>query len=290
LRQPAVPVAPATTAGSISTAADRAGQARLGGRLPKADPPPHTTSRTADLRRSSSAFHSGSFSALIGPQVVRGDGLRTRFPYYSSAKAPLRSNTDGRRVMRRRSAMIAPSQYGGDPACRPRGAVRPSCDAAIAVSPPYIGSRMAPLAIGSQFAPRLSRSELAEVLLAAISTTPARTSPPPRASAIPWSEGDLVYLHAVRVALNKAQAGAFDEYGLLILSADKVIRRAGRRRHRLSFQAFSRPTRQRVTRLPPEGLRRRVVWLSWPATKPGRPSMRGRSPTPVRRSALVYVG
>ena len=226
-----------------------AGQAKLG-------PPPATDPPTPPIADSASAFTLEAFSVLVGPRPPAPPADADSSPDYASGEGSrCRSNADGAAAFEAALGQAAAvPQAERAILVAAREAVSPDCDAATASAayPPPGGVR-SPL--GRQFARYLAGTDEfyggdfddARKDFAAAGASPQ-----------PWLKETATYMLG-RVSLNQAQAGAFDEYGLL--SADKVDAAAVNAAD-AAFQTYLRAYPAGRYAASARGLLRRVAWLA----------------------------
>jgi hypothetical protein len=225
-----------------------AGQAKLG-------PPPTTDPPTPPIDASAEAFTLEAFSALIGPKPPGAPADAGSSPDYASGEGSrCRSNADG-------SAAFAAAlgQSAAAPAAErailtaARTALSPGCDTA-APSGPYAPPQGVSSPLGRQFGRYLAGT--AEFYGGDFDDA-GKDFAAAAASKQPWLKETATYMLG-RVALNQAQAGAFDEFG--VLSADKVDK-ASLNEADAAFQAYlsAYPAGQYAASA--RGLLRRVAWL-----------------------------
>ena len=225
-----------------------AGQAQLG-------PPPTTDPPTPPIDASAESFSLEAFSALIGPKQPGAPADADSSPDYASGEGSrCRSNADGSAAFTAalgQSAAVPDAERAILNAART--ALAPGCDAPTAsgayVQPPGVRSPL-----GRQFASYLAGT--AEFYGGDFDDA-RKDFAAAAASKQPWLRETAAYMLG-RVALNQAQAGAFDEYG--VLSADKVDKAAVNEAD-AAFQAYlgAYPAGQYAASA--HGLLRRVAWL-----------------------------
>jgi hypothetical protein len=225
-----------------------AGQAKIG-------PPPKTDPPTPPIDDSAAPFTLEAFSALIGPRTPGAPAdAEASSDYASGEGSRCRSNADGAAAFAAAlGASAAVPLAERTILASARQALTPNCDAAApsAAYPPLEGVRSP---IGRQFARYLAGT--AEFYGADFDDA-RKDFAAAAASPQPWLKQTAQYMLG-RVALNEAQATAFDEYGLL--SLDKVDG-AALKDADAGFQAYlaAYPAGQYAASA--RGLLRRVAWL-----------------------------
>jgi len=224
-----------------------AGQATIG-------PPPKTDPPTAPIASSASSFTLEDFSALIGP---RPQGAPTdaddNSGYAEGEGSRCRSDDGGAAFSAALSA--SPAVPPGEVALLTdaRKALAPKCDAAApSATYPVPDAVRSPL--GRQFARYLAGT--AEFYGGAFDDA-RKDYAAAAASAQPWLKETSAYMLG-RVALNKAQAGAFDEYGMLVVAK---VDRAAIADARAGFEAYLAAYPKGQYAASAHGLLRRVAWL-----------------------------
>ncbi|HEY1750018.1 MAG TPA: hypothetical protein VGG29_02065 [Caulobacteraceae bacterium] len=223
-----------------------AGRAKLG---PPPPPDPPTDPPAPPISGSAAPFTLGAFSALLGAKVPAADD-----PDYASGEGSrCRSNASGA------AAFVTALGASAVPAAEAailadaRKAVSPDCDDAAPAGAYQVpaGVRSAP---GRQFAAYLAG--VAEFYGGDYDDA-RRDFQAAAASPQPWLKQTARYMLA-RVALNKAQATAFDEYG--VLSTDKVDA-AALKESDAAFHAYLGAYPAGLYAASAQGLLRRVAWL-----------------------------
>ncbi|HLY80510.1 MAG TPA: hypothetical protein VKQ70_14100, partial [Caulobacteraceae bacterium] len=223
-----------------------AGQAQIG-------PPPKTDPPTAPIEGSAAPFTFEDFHALIEPQGPQAPA-DANADYASGEGSRCRSNDAGAAAFQEaldKSAAVPEAERTALGAARK--ALSPNCNAAAASTayPPPDGVRSA---LGRQFARYLAGT--AEFYGGDYDDA-RKDFAAAAASSQPWLRETASYMLG-RVALNQAQDGAFDDFGLL--SPDKVDA-AALKAADAGFQAYLKgyPTGQYAASA--RGLLRRVAWL-----------------------------
>ena len=224
-----------------------AGQAKLG-------PPPKTDPPTAPIADSASSFTLTDFSALIGPRPADAPADADTSPDYAEGEGSRCRSDDGGTAF---AAALTAS--AGVPAAErtlltdARKALAPKCDAATpsaAFTPPD-GVRSS---LGRQFAHYLAGT--AEFYGGDFDDA-RKDYAAAAASAQPWLKETSAYMLG-RVALNQAQVGALDEYGLL---AKAKVDQASVSEADTAFQAYLAAYPKGRYAASARGLLRRVAWL-----------------------------
>jgi hypothetical protein len=225
-----------------------AGQAKLGP-PPKTDPPPPPIVDSAE------AFTLEDFSALIGPRPPAAPADADSNPDYASGEGSrCRSNDAGAAAFEAAlGASAAVPEAERTILAAARKAVSPGCDAATA-SAAYAVPDAVRSPLGRQFAHYLAGTD---EFYGGDFDDARKDFAAAAASSQPWLKETARYMQG-RLALNDAQAGAFDDFGAP--SPDKVDK-AALKEADAAFQAYlaAYPTGQYAASA--RGLLRRVAWL-----------------------------
>jgi hypothetical protein len=225
-----------------------AGQARI-------EPPPKTDSPAPPIAGSASPFTFEDFYALIGPKPPGAPADADASPDYASGEGSrCRSNGGGAAAFQAaldKSATVPDAERTTLAAARK--ALAPDCDAATA-SAAYAPPDGVRSSLGRQFAHYLAGT--AEFYGGDYDDA-RRDFTAAAASGQPWLKETATYMLG-RVSLNKAQAAAFDEYGLL--STEKVDV-AALKDADADFQTYLKAYPDGQYAASARGLLRRVAWL-----------------------------
>jgi hypothetical protein len=224
-----------------------AGQAQLGA-------PPATDPPTPPIDASAEAFTLEAFTAMIGPKPAGAADADSSPDYASGEGSRCRTNGDGAAAFAAAvAATAAVPEAERTILTAARTGVSPGCDAPTA-SGPYALPAGVSSPLGRQFAHYLAGT--AEFYGGDFDDA-RKDFAAAAASKQPWLKETAAYMLG-RVALNQAQAGAFDEFG--VLSADKVDKAAVNQAD-TAFQAYlsAYPAGQYAASA--HGLLRRVAWL-----------------------------
>ncbi len=219
-----------------------AGRAKIG-------PPPATDPPTAPIVDSAAPFTLEDFSTLLGAKKPGDDDS----DYASGEGSRCRSNDSGA------AAFEAALQASSVPAAErdslidARKAVAPNCDA-----PGSVAAYQAPAGVGSPLG-RQFASYLAGVaeFYGGDWDDARRDFAAAAASSQPWLKETARYMLG-RVALNKAQAGAFDDYGVLTTAK---VDAAALKDSDAAFRAYLGAYPAGLYAASARGLLRRVAWL-----------------------------
>ncbi|HWF76137.1 MAG TPA: hypothetical protein VN694_03080, partial [Caulobacteraceae bacterium] len=220
-----------------------AGRAKLG-------PPPVTDPPTPPISGSAAPFTLQDFSALLGAKAPSDDGDSD---YASGEGSRCRSNAAGGAAFETALRASSVPAAEADILSAARKGLAPNCDAAAA-SGAFQKPDGVKSALGRQFAAYLGG--VAEFYGGDYDDAHTDFTAA-AASAQPWLKETSRYMLG-RVALNKAQAAAFDEYGAL--ATDKVDA-AALKASDAAFRAYigAYPAGQYTASA--QGLLRRVAWL-----------------------------
>ena len=218
-------------------------------------PPPTSDPPTPPIDGSAAPFTLEAFSAQIGPRPAAPPAEADANPDYASGEGSrCRSNSAGAAAFQAaldKSAAVPEAERTTLSAARK--ALAPNCDAA-APAAAYASADGVKSPLGRQFAHYLAGT--AEFYGGDFDDA-RKDFAVAAASAQPWLKETAAYMLA-RVALNKAQAGAFDEYGLL--SREKVDG-AALKDADAGFQAYLKAYPAGQYTASARGLLRRVAWL-----------------------------
>jgi hypothetical protein len=219
-----------------------AGRAKIG-------PPPTTDPPTAPIADSAAPFTLEDFSTLLGVKKPTDEGS----DYASGEGSRCRSNDSGAAAFEAALQASAVPAAERDSLIAARKAVAPNCDA-----PGPVTAYQAPAGVGSspgrQFASYLAG--VAE-FYGGDWDDARRDFAAAAASAQPWLRETARYMLG-RVALNKAQASAFDEYGVLTTAK---VDAAALKDSDAAFGAYLRAYPAGLYAASARGLLRRVAWL-----------------------------
>jgi hypothetical protein len=218
-----------------------AGRAKLG-------PPPVTDPPTPPISGSAAPFALADFSALLGAKPPGDDS-----DYASGEGSRCRSNASGEAAFEAAMAASSVPAAERDILVAARKAIVPNCDAA-APAAAYQAPDGVRSAEGRQFAAYLAG--VAEFYGGGWDDA-RRDFAAAAASSQPWLKETSRYMLG-RVALNQAQATAFDEYGAI--SPDKVDATALKASD-ASFRAYIGAYPAGLYTASAQGLLRRVAWL-----------------------------
>jgi hypothetical protein len=218
------------------------------------EPPPKTDPPTAPIADSASSFTLEAFSALIGPRPpVAPTDADDNSTYADGEGSRCRSDDGGAAFSAALDASPAVPPAERTALTDARKALAPKCDAATASAAfPIPDAVRSPL--GRQFAHYLAGTaefyggdfDDARKDYAAAAASPQ-----------PWLKETSAYMLG-RVALNKAQAAAFDEYGALVVAK---VDQAAIADARASFEAYLAAYPKGQYAASAHGLLRRVAWL-----------------------------
>lgn len=219
-----------------------AGRAKIG-------PPPVTDPPTPTIADSAAPFALADFSLLLGAKPPGGDDS----DYASGEGSRCRSNDSGAAAFETALAASAVPAAERDTLVAARKAVTPACDA-----PNPTTAYQAPAGVrsplGRQFASYLAG--VAEFYGGDWSDA-RKDFAAAAASRQPWLKETARYMLG-RVALNEAQAGAFDDYGLLTVAK---VDAAALKDSDAAFRAYLAAYPAGSYAASARGLLRRVAWL-----------------------------